>query len=80
MRRLTRGAFIVWIVFRYGLDEMVLSSFKKPWLNMVTRILSIGRNLSAPRGQRLRQALGADIRQIWSGPFYPTRPDAAGHR
>jgi len=57
MRRLTRGAFIIWIVFRYGLDEMVLSSFKKPWLNVLTRLLSLGRNLSAPRGQRLRQAL-----------------------
>ncbi len=57
MRRLTRGTFIVWIVFRYGLDEMVLSSFKKPWLKLFTRMISIGRNLSAPRGQRLRQAL-----------------------
>ena len=57
MKRVLRGAFIVWIVIRYGLDELVLTSFQKPWLTVVARILSIGRNLSAPRGQRLRQAL-----------------------
>lgn len=57
MRRLFRGAFIVWIVLRYGLDELVLTSFQKPWLRVVARIVSIGRNLEAPRGQRLREAL-----------------------
>lgn len=57
MKRLLRGAFIVWIMIRFGLDELLLTSFQKPWLNVMARILSIGRNLSAPRGQRLRQAL-----------------------
>ena len=28
MRRLLRGVFIVWIVLRYGLDELVLTSFQ----------------------------------------------------
>lgn len=57
MSRLFRGAFIVLIVLRYGLDELVLSSFRHPWLRWVTRILTLGRNLSAPRGERLREAL-----------------------
>ena len=57
MTRVSRGAFIVWVVFRYGLDELVLASFQKPWLRIVTRVLTVGRNLTAPRGQRLREAL-----------------------
>lgn len=57
MTRLVRGAFIVWVVLRYGLDELVLSSFQRPALRLLTRIVSIGRNLDAPRGQRLREAL-----------------------
>jgi ubiquinone biosynthesis protein len=57
MRRLYRGFFIAWVVFRYGLDELVLSSFEKPWVTRLTRLLTIGRSLDDPRGQRLRQAL-----------------------
>ena len=57
MTRYLRGAFIVWIVLRHGLDELVLSSFRHPLLRLLTRIVSIGRNLDAPRGQRLREAL-----------------------
>ncbi|QTN27758.1 ubiquinone biosynthesis regulatory protein kinase UbiB [Rhodoferax sp. AJA081-3] len=57
MSRLHRGFFIVWIVFHYGLDELVLSSFDKPWLRRLMRLLTLGRNLDAPRGERLRQAL-----------------------
>ncbi len=57
MRRLYRGAFIIWIVLRYGLDELVLTSFQKPWLHVLARVVSVGRNLGAPRGQRLREAL-----------------------
>ncbi len=57
MTRLFRGAFIVWIVLRYGLDELVLKSFQKPWLRVLARMVSVGRNLDAPRGQRLREAL-----------------------
>lgn len=55
--RIWRGTFIVFIVLRYGLDELVLTSFQKPWLRVLARIVSVGRNLSAPRGQRLREAL-----------------------
>ncbi|MCW5654620.1 ubiquinone biosynthesis regulatory protein kinase UbiB [Hydrogenophaga sp.] len=57
MTRLFRGAFIVWVVLRYGLDELVLSSFQRPGLRLLTRIVSMGRNLNAPRGERLREAL-----------------------
>ena len=57
MRRLFRGIFIVWIVLRFGLDQLVLTSFQKPWLTVIARIVSVGRNLKAPRGQRLREAL-----------------------
>ncbi len=57
MRRLQRGFFIVWVVFRFGLDELVLSSFDNPWLQRLTRLLTLGRTLTAPRGQRLREAL-----------------------
>ncbi len=57
MSRVVRGAFIIWIVLRYGLDELVLTSFQKPWLRLIARIVSLGRNLEAPRGRRLREAL-----------------------
>jgi len=57
MSRFLRGTFIVWVVLRYGLDELVLTSFQKPWLRVIARLVSVGRNLRAPRGQRLREAL-----------------------
>ena len=56
MSRLLRGVFIVWIVLRHGLDELVLNSFQKPWLHWIARVVSVGRR-DAPRGQRLREAL-----------------------
>ncbi|MFM2036241.1 MAG: hypothetical protein RL459_1506, partial [Pseudomonadota bacterium] len=57
MTRLYRGIFIVWVVLRYGLDELVLTSFGKRWLHVLARVVSVGRKLDAPRGQRLREAL-----------------------
>ena len=57
MSRLFRGFFIVWTVLRFGLDELVLSSFKNPWVRLLKRIVCLGRNLNAPRGERLRLAL-----------------------
>ena len=42
-----RGISIVWVVLRYGLDELVLSSFQHPWLRALTRIITIGRSLDA---------------------------------
>jgi len=57
MTRLFRGIFIVWVLLRHGLDELVLTSFKSRLLLRLARIVSVGRNLQAPRGQRIRQAL-----------------------
>ena len=57
MNRLLRGAFILWVVLRHGLDELVLSSFRHPWLRLLARLVSVGRDLRAPRGVRLREAL-----------------------
>ncbi|WP_298933802.1 ubiquinone biosynthesis regulatory protein kinase UbiB [uncultured Ramlibacter sp.] len=57
MTRILRGIYIVWIILRYGLDELVLNSFRQPWLHGVARVISFGRRLDAPRGQRLREAL-----------------------
>ena len=57
MRRFFRGVFIVWVVLRYGLDELVLSGFNNPGLRLLRRFITIGRSLHDPRGQRLREAL-----------------------
>jgi ubiquinone biosynthesis protein len=57
MTRYLRGIAIVFVALRFGLDELVLNSFKRPWLSRIARVLAFGRNLSAPRGQRLRLAL-----------------------
>ncbi|HZY17602.1 MAG TPA: ubiquinone biosynthesis regulatory protein kinase UbiB [Ramlibacter sp.] len=57
MRRSFRGAFIIWVILRYGLDELVLNSFRQPWLTRIASVIAFGRRLDAPRGQRLREAL-----------------------
>lgn len=57
MIRWLRGWYIVWVALRYGLDELLLSGFRYPPLALLRRLLTIGRDLSAPRGQRLREAL-----------------------
>ena len=57
MTRLLRGFAIDWVVFRYGLDELVLSSLQFPWMRRVRSVLTFGRRLDKPRGQRLREAL-----------------------
>lgn len=67
MKRFLRGATIVWVVFRYGLDGLVLDSFQKPWLRLLARVLSIGRNLEAPRGQRLVHRFGGQAAAVPAG-------------
>ena len=57
MRHLARLAFICVTVLRFGLDELALSSFRQPWVRLLVRVLTIGRRLDAPRGERLRLAL-----------------------
>ena len=44
IRRFFRGAFIVWVVLRYGLDELVLSGFDNTLLALLRRIVSVGRD------------------------------------
>ena len=55
--RLWRASFIVFVVLRHGLDELVLSNFDAPWIRLLSRVVTFGRKLDAPRGQRLREAL-----------------------
>ena len=55
--KLLRGIYIFWIFFRYGLDELALSSAPQSGLRTLGRLITLGRNLDAPRGQRLRMAL-----------------------
>ncbi len=57
MTRYVRGIVILWVALRYGLDELVLNSFRQPGLRTLARVLAFGRRLDAPRGQRLRLAL-----------------------
>ena len=57
MSRFLRGWAILWVVFRYGLDELVLSGLPHPALRKLRSVLTFGRKLDKPRGQRLREAL-----------------------
>ncbi|CAH0354674.1 ubiquinone biosynthesis regulatory protein kinase UbiB [Aquabacterium sp. CECT 9606] len=52
-----RALFIGLIFLRYGLDALALDSLQRPSLRLLSRIISTGRRLHAPRGERLRQAL-----------------------
>ena len=56
MRQLLRLAFIVFIVLRYGLDELALSAFRQRWVRALVRLITLGRRLDEPRGVRLRRA------------------------
>ncbi|WP_287497245.1 ubiquinone biosynthesis regulatory protein kinase UbiB [Pandoraea sp. CB10b_02] len=56
--RLLRLIKIFFVCYRYGLDELVLSSIPHPFTRALLRVLSFGRSgLRAPRGERLRLAL-----------------------
>ena len=57
MNRFSRLVFIVFIVFRYGLDELALAGFRQRRVRLLVRLMTLGRRLDAPRGQRLRVAL-----------------------
>ena len=52
-----RALFIGLIFLRYGLDALALDSLRRPGLRLLARIISTGRRLHAPRGERLREAL-----------------------
>jgi ubiquinone biosynthesis protein len=57
MRHLARLIVICVTVLRYGLDELALSSFPQRWVHFLVRVITIGRTLDAPRGERLRLGL-----------------------
>ena len=57
MRHIARLVFICITVLRYGLDELALSSFRQRWVRLLVRVMTIGRTLDAPRGERLRMGL-----------------------
>ncbi|MDE2368767.1 MAG: ubiquinone biosynthesis regulatory protein kinase UbiB [Burkholderiales bacterium] len=48
---------IVVTVLRFGLDEVALSSFRQRSVRAFVRLVTIGRRLDAPRGERLRLGL-----------------------
>ncbi len=57
MGQLGRLVTIVVTVLRFGLDEVALSAFPQPWVRLLVRLVTVGRKLDAPRGERLRQGL-----------------------
>jgi ubiquinone biosynthesis protein len=57
MRHLVRVVYIAFTVLRFGLDEVALSGFRRPWASRLSRVLTVGRPLRDPRGVRLRRAL-----------------------
>ena len=48
---------IVRVAVRYGLDEIVISGFDTPRITRVLNAFFFWRDLSTPRGERLRRAL-----------------------
>ena len=57
MKRFFRSVTILWVVFRFGLDQMVLQGINHAGWRALSRMVGWGRDLRAPRGQRLRMAL-----------------------
>jgi len=57
VRRLLRLARILFVVLRYGLDEIALSNLTHPLLIRVARLAARTRRLGRPRAERLRLAL-----------------------
>ncbi len=55
--RFFRLLYILYIAFRYGLDEFFLAHARLQWLRGLVRIAFFWRPLSAPRAVRLRLAL-----------------------
>ncbi len=55
--KLLRLARILFVVHRFGLDEIALSSLRSAWVQRLVRIVTFGRSLAEPRGVRLRRAL-----------------------
>ena len=48
---------ILWVIYRFGLDEFLLGHERVRGLLIISRALFFWRNLSEPRAVRLRRAL-----------------------
>ncbi len=57
MAHFGRLIVIVIVILRFGLDEVALSAFRQRWVRGLVRLVTIGRKLDAPRGERLRLGL-----------------------
>lgn len=57
--RLVRLFIIARVLWRFGLDDILLGRLKSPLLGRVLRAMRFGRDFSTPRAVRLRQALEA---------------------
>ncbi|AEJ00746.1 2-polyprenylphenol 6-hydroxylase [Nitrosomonas sp. Is79A3] len=57
--RIFRLLKILYIAFKFGLDEFILSHSRLQFLRVTVRTLTFWRNLDKPRGERLRLALEA---------------------
>lgn len=57
MLRIRRFFFIIYIAYKYRLDEMVLSSIQHPWAYRLLKWTRFKREPKSPRGVRLRLAL-----------------------
>lgn len=57
MLRISRFFFIMYIAFKYRLDEMVLSSIQHPWAYRLLKWMRFKSQPVEPRGVRLRLAL-----------------------
>ena len=58
MKRMARGLFIAYVVFRFGLHAILLDSMaSRPWTRVLRFFLRGGSTYSASRGARLRMAL-----------------------
>lgn len=55
--RIRRAIYIAWMVWRFGLDALLLDMIDHPWARRAVRLIGTGRSLDAPRGARLRMAL-----------------------
>ena len=57
IRKILRVVKILRVALRYGLDEIAISSFRLPRVARAINAVSVWREISAPRGERLRRAL-----------------------
>lgn len=55
--QLHRTLQIGWMVWRFGLDALLLDMVDHPWARRAVQLIGYTRKLDAPRGQRLRMAL-----------------------